>query len=518
MASSRWHRQPLSQFPDPCRLRANSRRAIDDHARRSPRAALAMSTSVVRRRSRGIEATLRLVVNTALQNADAYGTIRLALQLYCASQLLGLLRRMWMYRARGPRGALDWVLGQCAPLVKRVPYVRKYLDKEMDKLRRDLQSDVQRELSVKTAVLPRTGESEGALISLMRSRQHADIHHWLPGKTTGAVYHGDLPYMEFIGSIYGMFAFTNPLHSMLHPATRQMESEVIAMVLGMYRAPVDACGAFTTGGTESILMAIKSYRDWARAEKGITRPNLVACTTAHASFNKAAHYFGIELRSAGTASHGSQEVDIAQVSHLIDANTICLVGSAPQYCHGTIDDIPALSALALDHGIGLHLDCCLGGFLLPFMERAGFAPPHPCDFRIEGVTTISCDPHKYGFCAPSRRMTTFAPGHSPCVRALTPALAVASRCSAKGRLRPHVPLSAAAPPHVQLLDGLDRRYLRDTNDARVAARRRGRGDMGGDDASRRGRVHREYTAHRRRHAGNRPRDWRDRRPRACLAA
>ena len=88
---------------------------------------------------------------------------------------------------------------------------------------------------------------------------------------------------------------------------------------------------------------------------------------------------------------------MTQVRRLVDSNTIALVGSAPQYAHGTIDPIPALSDLALQLGIGLHVDCCLGGFLLPFMERAGFTVPHLYDFRVPGVSTISCDPHKYGF-------------------------------------------------------------------------------------------------------------------------
>ena len=103
------------------------------------------------------------------------------------------------------------------------------------------------------------------------------------------------------------------------------------------------------------------------------------------------------LRHAGTKAGSSHEVDLTQVSRLIDSNTICLVGSAPQFAHGTVDDIDGLSHLALEHRCGLHVDCCLGGFLLPFMGRAGYPLARRCDFRVPGVTTISCDPHKYGF-------------------------------------------------------------------------------------------------------------------------
>ena len=108
-----------------------------------------------------------------------------------------------------------------------------------------------------------------------------------------------------MGKIMGMFGYTNPLHPALHPATRQMDAEVVRMVLNMYNGPKDtSCGAFTTGGTESILCAIKAYRDWAKATKGIKRPNVVACVTAHAAFDKAGQYFGITVRMAPRRADG----------------------------------------------------------------------------------------------------------------------------------------------------------------------------------------------------------------------
>ena len=343
-----------------------------------------------------IESTVRPIVNALLHGYDPYSTIRLALVLLGLSKLLKALRKAWMHRAAGLTGLYDWALSCVAPLMKKLPIVQKELGKEMDKLRLDLKKDISKDLTSPCALLPASGQGEGALLELMKRRQHLDTQGWMPGKVTGAIYHGDLEYMAFIGRVYGMFAFTNPLHMKLHPSTRQMESEVIAMVLRLYNAPSDACGAFTTGGTESILMAMKAYRDWGAETKGITRPNVVACSTVHAAFDKAAQFFGIELRKAGFADD-EHEIDLIQVRRLIDSNTVALVGSAPQYPTGSIDNIPALSELARKHGLGLHVDCCLGGFLLPFMEKAGFQPPHLYDFRVEGVTTISCDPHKYGF-------------------------------------------------------------------------------------------------------------------------
>jgi len=174
-----------------------------------------------------------------------------------------------------------------------------------------------------------------------------------------------------------------------------MEAEVASMVLSMYNAPSSAGGFVTSGGTESLLMACKTYRDWAKAVKRINRPNMVVPDTIHAAFDKASEYFGIEMIKL-PVDPVSFKADIAKMSKAINANTIMIAGSGPNYPHGIFDDIQALGKLAKKHNIGLHVDCCLGGFLVPFMQDAGYALP-PFDFRVDGVTSISCDTHKYGF-------------------------------------------------------------------------------------------------------------------------
>jgi sphinganine-1-phosphate aldolase len=153
-------------------------------------------------------------------------------------------------------------------------------------------------------------------------------------------------------------------------------------------------GLVTSGGSGSILHAMLSYRE-AGTRKGIDRPNVVKPETAHPAFDKACHLLGIELRVVAI-DPVTTRADLDAVRAAIDANTVALIGSAGNYGYGTIDPIAELGALALEHGIGLHVDGCLGGFILPFGEQLGYDIP-PFDFRVPGVTTISADTHKYGY-------------------------------------------------------------------------------------------------------------------------
>jgi len=157
----------------------------------------------------------------------------------------------------------------------------------------------------------------------------------------------------------------------------------------MYNAPPgEGCGTTTSGGTESILLACKTYRDWAKKTKGITEPEMVIPVSAHAAFDKASSYFGIKLHKI-PVDPVSRQVNIKRLKRAINSNTIAIVGSACNFGDGAIDDIASLSEIALKYKIGLHVDCCLGSFLVPFLAEAGF-PTVLFDFRLEGVTSISC--------------------------------------------------------------------------------------------------------------------------------
>jgi glutamate/tyrosine decarboxylase-like PLP-dependent enzyme len=151
----------------------------------------------------------------------------------------------------------------------------------------------------------------------------------------------------------------------------------------------------TSGGSGSIMHALLAYRDHARAERGITNPNVVKPETSHPAFDKGCHLFGIEVRNVPVDT-ATTVVRPEVVADQIDENTIAIVGSACNYGYGTVDPIPELSDLALERGVGLHVDGCLGGFILPFGQELGHDIP-TFDFRLPGVTTISADTHKYGY-------------------------------------------------------------------------------------------------------------------------
>ena len=223
---------------------------------------------------------------------------------------------------------------------------------------------------------------------------------WEEGKVSGAVYHGEESLLEIQSHAMKLFSVANPIHADVFPAVRKMEAEIVAMVLALFNAPDTGAGVTTSGGTESILMACLSARQKGYAERRITEPEMIIPHTAHAAFQKAANYFKIKLHVVPCPAP-DYEVDISRVRRHINPNTILLVGSAPNYPHGIVDPIPALSKLAVAYKIPLHVDCCLGSFLMPCLARAGFHSPFAeeggFDFRQPGVTSISVDTHKYGF-------------------------------------------------------------------------------------------------------------------------
>jgi glutamate/tyrosine decarboxylase-like PLP-dependent enzyme len=242
--------------------------------------------------------------------------------------------------------------------------------------------------------LPKQGLPAEELFERMRERKRQDAD-WEGGRTFSLVYPAGPEVDAILKRANELYVFENALNPFKFPSLRQMEIEVVEMTTGLLHGGEEAGGAMTSGGTESILMAMKSARERARAERGVERPNMVVPRSAHPAFAKACHYLGIERRAVPLDDDYRARVDAA--ADLIDDQTCVVVGSAPNYPFGVVDPIPELAALAAERGISFHTDACLGGFLFPFLERLGEPVPR-FDFRVPGVTTISSDVHKYGYC------------------------------------------------------------------------------------------------------------------------
>ena len=247
--------------------------------------------------------------------------------------------------------------------------------------------------------LPGEGLDREEILEMMENYKQLEADQWEKGYVSGAVYNGNEVHIDFINRVYAINSQSNPLHPEIWPSTTKFEAEVVAMTASMLssdQASEEIVGVVSSGGTESILLAMKTYRDWARDTKSITEPEIVAPTTAHAAFTKAGDYFGINVIRIPVEE--DFRADVAATKEAITENTIALVGSAPPFPHGIVDPIDELSVLALEHGIGFHTDACLGGFILPWAEKLGYDIP-AFDFRLPGVTSISVDTHKYGYAA-----------------------------------------------------------------------------------------------------------------------
>ena len=243
--------------------------------------------------------------------------------------------------------------------------------------------------------MPEKGTDWAALKAEMTERAQGDVK-WRDGKTAVYVFNAGPDVAEVQQEAYTMFMSENGLGPMAFPSLKQMEDEVVGMGLALLHAPEGAAGNITSGGTDSITMAVKTARDHARKEKGVTgRCNIVAPWSAHPAFDKAAKMMEIEMRRVPCAD---LVADVAAMEQAADANTIMLVGSAPCFPYGLIDPIVALGEMAARKGLWLHVDACVGGYIAPFVRMNGGDIP-PFDFEVPAVHSMSADLHKYGYCA-----------------------------------------------------------------------------------------------------------------------
>ena len=243
------------------------------------------------------------------------------------------------------------------------------------------------------AKLTPNGMSKQEVMDRMRGLKQDDAD-WRGARTWSLVFPAGEDVDEVLEAAHREFLFENALNPFRFPSLRVMEEEVVEMTAGLLNAPEGARGCMTSGGTESILAAVKAARDHARAERNIAEPELLVPASAHPAFIKAAHYLDMPCRRIELADDLRADLDSAR--QLVGPATAMLVASAPNYPHGLIDPVEELAALAAEHNAFCHVDACVGGFILPFLEKTGVPLP-AFDFRVPGVTSMSADVHKYGY-------------------------------------------------------------------------------------------------------------------------
>ncbi|XP_062959070.1 sphingosine-1-phosphate lyase 1 isoform X2 [Cynocephalus volans] len=284
---------------------------------------------------------------------------------------------------------------KCFKLIRKMPIIGRKIQEKLNEAKDDIRK-ITSFLTVDkdyVKALPSKGLSLPAVLEKLKEYSSMDVQ-WQEGRASGAVYSGEENLTELLVKAYGDFAWSNPLHPDIFPGLRKIEAEIVRITCSLFNGGPDSCGCVTSGGTESILLACKAYRDLA-LEKGIKTPEIVAPQSAHAAFNKAASYFGMKMVWVPLTK--MMEVDVRAMRRAISRNTAMLVCSVPQFPHGVIDPVPEVAKLAVKYKIPLHVDACLGGFLVVFMEKAGYPLEQPFDFRVKGVTSISADTHKYGY-------------------------------------------------------------------------------------------------------------------------
>lgn len=285
---------------------------------------------------------------------------------------------------------------------KKIPAVNRLIENEYNKLLAEIETSAKPYKAMESyAKLPEAGIQRSDILDKMTEFQQLEQDRWEKGYVSGAVYHGDNEHIDFLNKVIAINSQSNPLHADIWPSTAKYEAEIVSMTANMMNANAvsagdEVCGTVTSGGTESILLAMKTYRDWGYDKKGIKTPEMIVPVTAHAAFDKASHYFGIKIRRVNLDENYQAKID--DIKKAINKNTIVIVGSAPNFPHGIIDPLEKMSEIAVQHQIGFHVDACLGGFILPWAEKLGYTFPK-FDFRLPGVTSMSADTHKYGYAA-----------------------------------------------------------------------------------------------------------------------
>jgi glutamate/tyrosine decarboxylase-like PLP-dependent enzyme len=243
--------------------------------------------------------------------------------------------------------------------------------------------------------LPSSGVPADQVLARLDALKEHDVR-WRDGRAFTLAYYAGPEVSAVADEAHRRFSTDNALNTDAFPSLRTIQAEVVGIVADWLQAGPDGAGFMTSGGTESILMAVKAARERGRAERGVARPNVVLPTSAHAAFEKGCYYFGLESRRVAVRDDWRADADA--MADAIDDDTVLVVGSAPQYPQGVVDPIADIAALAAERDINCHVDACMGGVTLTYLARLGYDIT-PWNFTVPGVTSISVDLHKFGYTA-----------------------------------------------------------------------------------------------------------------------
>jgi len=251
--------------------------------------------------------------------------------------------------------------------------------------------------------MPDKGQGSSQILDQLDTFKEHDPEY-KNGKVWSLVYYIDEAHQDFLKESYFKYSCENGLNPTAFKSLKKFESEIISATASILNGTEEVCGVVTSGGTESCLMAVKTYRDMAKDKRGVKKPEMIIPESAHVAWYKASEYFGVKIRMVPLKEDLSP--DLKKMKKLINRNTVMILGSAPEYPHGTIDPIEEMGALAQKYNIPMHVDACVGGFILPFMEMNGVDIPK-WDYQVPGVTSISADIHKYGYAAKGASTITY---------------------------------------------------------------------------------------------------------------
>lgn len=278
-------------------------------------------------------------------------------------------------------------------------WIRPFINKKLQKIANDILKEAdsmlaKEPLRIIRLSLPETGLADDIILNELRSCANRENTTCQTGKISGTLYSVGNEHSKLMCKVYEFYLWSNPLKPGVWPRVNQCEAEIVAMTAKILNLSGAPNGCVTSGGTESILTAVRAHVELYGKQRGITRPEIICGSTAHCALNKACEVLGVRLVFINCDEENSYELKAAAVQKHITCNTIMIFASAPTFPHGVIDPIDELSTIAKQYELGLHVDACLGGFVLPFCQ--GEMAPRTFDFRLPGVTSMSSDTHKYG--------------------------------------------------------------------------------------------------------------------------